>query len=126
MSNDITIAELTKQLHHAGEVIDEEVAKVVKVTAPKVVATQQTNVKKRSGKTARSINAKDPSGAPLGKKSIDAVIGPDWFVGRLIETGTIHQAPFVYVANSLDPHLPAHLEGVSQAMTTGALKGLVT
>jgi hypothetical protein len=111
----ITLGQLEHALASASRDIDKFVAPVVQRTAGKVAGTQRANVRKRSGKTARSIRATGPDGAAFGPLTVEAEIGPTWFVGRLIETGTVNQAPHVYVASSFEPHRAQHQAEVLDA-----------
>lgn len=125
-ATDITPAELTKVLHDAAKNIDRHVAPVVARTANRVLETQRANVRKRSHKTELSIKATAPGGRPLGPTDVEAEVGPEWFVGRIIELGLGNfGAPDVFVANSLEPHLPQHQREVAEAATAGALARLV-
>lgn len=96
------IGELTRQ----GSGIDKQVGPLVKATAEATAATQRQMVAKRSGRTARSIEATAPDGQPLNLLSTEAVVGPTWFVGRLLESGTSTQPARPFVAPSADKHGP--------------------
>lgn len=124
--NEITPAQLEQALNSAAAHIDEHLAPVIKATAMKVADTQRALVRKRSGRTEKSIRASGPDGAPFGSRTIEAEIGPTYYVGRLLELGTAHSPPFPFVAESLDPHLDQHRRDVAAAATTGALKKLTT
>lgn len=124
--SEITAAQLEQILRNAGRTADEFVAPVVKATAMKAKATQQQLVRKRSRKTERSIKATGPDGAPFGKRTIEAEIGPTWYVGRLLELGTSHSAPYPFIAGSLDPHMAEHQRQVGDAVMKGALRGLTS
>jgi hypothetical protein len=76
----------------------------VQATAYKVVWTQKANVPVDSGETRDSIMASAPDGHAFKPTTTEAEVGPTWFVGRFIETGTVLHGPRVYVANSMEPH----------------------
>lgn len=122
--SEITIGDLSHILKNAEKLIDKEIAPVVKRTALAIAETQRATVKRRSGRTADSIKATGPNGAPFNATTTTAEIGPTWFVGKLLELGTSHSAPQPFVAQSADPHMDAHLKGVQDATVNGALKGL--
>lgn len=122
--NEISIAQLQQALRNAERTVDTSVAPVVRRTAERVKQTQQENVPVRSGKTKRSIQATGPGGRPFTKNTVDAEIGPTWFVGKMIETGTVNMAPRVFVANSVEPHLQQHAREVADAVSSGALRQL--
>ncbi len=124
MEGDLTTGQLSGIFAEAQNTIDEHVAKVIKETAGKIAATQKSWVPKRTGKTQRSIKATGPGGAPFTKTTLEAEIGPTWFVGKLLELGTSTMAPQPFVEGSSDPHLTEHIKKVQKAMTTGALKGI--
>lgn len=119
--SEITLTQLANGFRVAGATVDAHVAKVVKRTAMKVKQTQRENVPKLTGKTRDSIQATGPNGTPFGPTTNDFEVGPTWFVGRLIELGTVNKGPRVFVANSLDPHIAAHEVEVAEAVTNGAM-----
>lgn len=123
MEGDLSTDQLAKILHEAGNSIDEFVAPVIKNTAGKIADTQRAHVAKRSRKTEKSIKVTGPNGSPLGKKTVEAEIGPTFFVGKLLELGTSNMAPRPFVEGSSEPHMAQHVKDVETAAVK-ALKGL--
>lgn len=113
--SEITLAELEQSLRRAANV-DVHLASVIKDTAMRVAATQRSTVKVASGKTRDSIRATGPGGAPFTPTTVEAEIGPTWFVGALMERGTSLVPPHPFVSNSLDPHLDHLNAGVRAAI----------
>jgi hypothetical protein len=118
--SDLTLEQLEALLRSAGKNVDEVVGPIVGATAQKVKATQEDHVPVDTGRTKKSIKATGPKGTPLTKKSLEAEVGPTWYVGRLLELGTATRGPRVFVADSLDPHLASHskatLDAVAKAL----------
>lgn len=123
---EITLGELKGYFDTAAKTIDQEVAKAVKATALEVAETQRQTVPVNTGRTQKSIKASGPNGAPFTATTVEAEVGPTWYVGRFIEKGTTTQPPRPFVSSSYEPHAQAHEARISAAMTTGALKGLTT
>ena len=122
----ITLSELEFICRAAGKDIDRVIAPVVKATANKIAETQRANIPVRSGKTRDSIEVSGPGGARLTPTSVEAEIGPTWWIGRLIENGTVRTAPHVFIANSYEPHAAAHRQAVLDAVINQSLKGLAS
>lgn len=125
---DITLTEVEHILRQAAVGIDKALAPVVAATAANMVDTQKQNIRVRTGRTRDSITATTPDGGALGPTSLEAFIGPrkPWaHTGRWIETGTVNQAPHVYIANSYDPHRTAHESAIMKATAEGTLRGLI-
>jgi hypothetical protein len=106
MSGDIEIAQLGDLFVQSAKMIDRAVSPIVKTAVEAAAAEQRIAVARRSGKTMRSIKATGPHGANFGPATLEGEAGPTWFVGRLLEHGTVNMPPQPFVANSLDPHLP--------------------
>lgn len=123
---DMTLAELKQTLHDAERTIDHHVAKVIRATAIEVAATQKAAVPVKTGKTRRSIKATGPDGGRFTATTLEAEVGPTWWVGRMIEHGTVKIPPRVFVANSVEPHRVEFEKEMSSAMTDGALEALTT
>lgn len=122
----LTVNELETILRLAGADVDRVVAPVIKATAYKVAKTQRQLCPKRSGKTRRSIRASGPRGRWFNATTTEAEIGPSWWVGRLLETGTVRMAPRPFVGPSFEPHRADHERRLIDAVVYGALKGLTT
>ena len=123
LEGDLTTAELAKILDKAGDTIDAHVSPVILNTAHKIEATQKERVAVRTGKTRDSIKVTGPGGAAFTEKTVEAEIGPTFFVGKLVELGTSTMAPRPFVGGSPDPHMAQH-EKDMQAAALKALKGL--
>ena len=115
VSGEITIAELGDLFTQSIKKIDKAVSPVVKTAVEAAADTQRQTVARRSGKTARSIKATGPHGANFGPATLEGEAGPTWFVGRLLETGTVKMPPQPFVRDSLDPHLPRCTDGIASA-----------
>lgn len=123
MEGDLSTDQLAKILHDAGNSIDEHISPVIKKTADKIADTQRARVAKRSRKTEKSIKVTGPQGAAFGKKTLEAEIGPTFFVGKLLEVGTSNMAPRPFVEGSPEPHMAQHVKDIETAAVK-ALKGL--
>lgn len=111
----IGLTELQQSLANASRNIEADSARIVQDTARKIAATQRRLVAKRSHKTERSIRATGPRGRPFTPTTTEAEIGPTWFVGRLLEYGTVHMTPRPFVEHSADPHMAEHRRKLAQA-----------
>lgn len=123
MSGTISLSQVSAALRSAERDADKFLAPVIKDTAEKIAGTQRATVARHSGKTAGSIKVTGPKGQPLGETTVEAEIGPTWFVGRLLEYGTSKTAPQPFVEGSYAPHEAAHVKAVQAAMvrSLGAL-----
>jgi hypothetical protein len=122
--SDLSLGQLELAWRQAARDIDREIATEVRATAAKVADTQRATVPVHTGRTRDSIKATGPDGAPLTPTSTEAEIGPTWFVGGLIETGTATQAPRPFVGPSYAPHRADHERRVLDAGVRAALRGL--
>lgn len=125
-SQNISLGELETICRLAGRDIDRIIAPVVKETAYKVRKTQYAACPKRSGRTKRSIRATGPGGRWFTPTTVEAEVGPTWWVGRLLESGTVRMAPRPFVSTSYEPHRADHEKRLIDAVVYGALKGLTT
>jgi HK97 gp10 family phage protein len=122
--SEITVAELERSLRNAAKTIDREISTAIKTTAEGIRETQRSLVPVASGQTRKSIKVSGPNGARWTPTTVEAEIGPTWFVGRLIELGTVNMGPRPFVAPSYEPHRTAHERRIVNAAVGGALKGL--
>jgi HK97 gp10 family phage protein len=80
----------------AGGNVRKPVSNVLKEAAKQVRADGRANVRKRSGKTQRSITYRSR------QKGLEYQIGPTWFVGRFLEYGTRKMPAYPFMAPTLD------------------------
>lgn len=121
---EISLGQLELMCRLAGKTIDEVTAPVIKETALRVKATQEERVPYATGKTKRSIRATGPEGAQFTKATTEALVGPTWWVGMLLERGTATRAPRPFVAGSADPHMAGHRERILKAVMRESFKGM--
>ena len=120
----ITLSELELICRAAGKNIDYVIAPVIKQTAYKIAKTQRQTVPVKTGRTKKSIRATGPRGQWFRANTVEAEIGPKWWVGRLIESGTVRMAPRPFVAPSYEPHRADHEKRILEAVFNESLKGL--
>lgn len=122
----ISLGELEATLRDAANLVDTAVAPVVRATANKMADTQRSTVTVRTGRTRDSIKATGPNGTPFTPTTIEAEVGPTWFVGKFEELGTVNRPPRPFVATSYEPHRAAHEQAVLGAVASRALGRLTS
>ena len=80
----------------AGGNVNKPVSGVLREGAKEVRNDGRGNVRKRSGRTQRSISYRSR------RKGLEFEIGPTWFVGRFLERGTVKMPAYPFMAPALD------------------------
>ena len=98
----------------AGGNVRKPIADVLKEAAKEVRAEGRANVRKRSGRTQRSITFRSR------RKGLEYQIGPTWFVGRFLEYGTRKMPAYPFMA----PIMPRQQEDLPRRVVDAAVKSM--
>lgn len=108
LAADLKRAGITTRLPVSDELRD--AAKAIRVDA-------RDTVRKRSGRTARSIIYSSKF------KGLRYEVGPKWFVGRFLEYGTVHQRAYPFMAPATKRHTADMVDRIAKAAADNTLTG---
>jgi HK97 gp10 family phage protein len=88
---------LAAELARAGTNVRQTVTPELREAAKRVRQRARDNVRKRTGKTARSITYS------VKNRGLTYEVGPQWFVGRFLEHGTVKMPAYPFMEPAIAP-----------------------
>jgi HK97 gp10 family phage protein len=108
---------LAADLGRAAVTVQRPVNEELKEAAKAIRATGRELVRKRSGRTARSITYSSKT------KGLHYEIGPKWFVGRFLEFGTVNMPAYPFMQPAAERHLGSVPDRIAKAAADNTLTG---
>jgi HK97 gp10 family phage protein len=108
---------LAADLARAGINIRNPVGGELRTAAKEIRRKGRELVRKRTGRTARSITYQSR------KRGLQFEVGPTWFVGRFLEHGTVKMRPYPFMAPAAAQQVVTLPDRIAEAAANAMLTG---